>query len=91
MRLSHTQKVRLARRMRTRKEISEGVSIWDSKAWLKRREVNTGIKGGRTRPLPAYIRNAVRTLDIKAEGQKESLLTKARNFVGKKMMRQKVV
>lgn len=45
--LTHPQKVRLARKMRTHAELRHRVSIWDTKAWLNRREARTGFRGGR--------------------------------------------
>lgn len=79
--------------MMTQKEISAGVSIWDSKAWLNRREVRTGISGGRNRPLPAHIRRLIRTMEVPKQGHKpESFIKRARNFFGgKRAMPQKVV
>lgn len=35
--LTFAQKKKLARRLITKQEIAQGISIWDSKAWLKRK------------------------------------------------------
>ncbi len=37
MKLNHKQKVKLAKRLRTREEIKRKVSIWLTKAWEKRK------------------------------------------------------
>lgn len=41
MKLTHKQKVKLASRMRSNKEIKDGVGIFDSEAWTSRRESRT--------------------------------------------------
>lgn len=90
----HKAKVRLARSMMTPADIRSHTSIWDSPAWLNRREARTGIAGGRRKPLPAYIRRAMRFVDLpKQAEQKQSLIERARNlFKGNKVQsRQKVV
>lgn len=38
VKLSHEQKVKIARKMRTLKELKEKVSIFQTEAWEKRRE-----------------------------------------------------
>lgn len=37
MKLTHKQKVRMARRMRTQKEIWQHRSIWDTNSWFQRK------------------------------------------------------
>lgn len=91
--MTHPQKVRLARKMRTQKEITAHTSIWDTKAWLTRREARTGIKGGRNRPLPLHIRRLIGRSMGDLPQQKETMGSRIKNiFTGKKSAtRQKVV
>lgn len=92
-RLTHIQKVRLARRLITQKEISAGVSIWDSVAWQARRKAH-GI-AGRINPHYGAIQRALAGIRASAkpipqEAQKKQGFFK-RVFGRNAPSRQKVV
>lgn len=92
-RLTHKQKVRLARRMITLKEIRAGVSIWDSKAWQARRAAH-GI-AGRINPHLHAMQRALANIRANArtvpqEAQKKQGFFK-RMFGRNAPTRQKVV
>lgn len=79
--------------MRTPAEVSAHKSIWDTAAWLKRREGRTGIKGGRISPLPLQLRRAIERARANNPqmAEKQGIFARAKNFVSKKVMPQKVV
>ena len=66
MQLTRSQKVKLARRMRTSLEEHQRVSIWDSAAWSLRRTA----RGGSARRVVRSVKN---------ESAKPSLFTRIGN------------
>ena len=38
MKKTHKQKIKLARKMRTNQEVIDGVNLFDSEAWINRKE-----------------------------------------------------
>lgn len=54
--MNHKDKIKLAKKMRSRQELINRVSIWDTRAWIDRKNARAGIKPHKWIEVPPVVK-----------------------------------